>query len=140
MFCGPFLHALLASLGAYTLPSYALGQPIEDARLVVPVHTTMDRWLLRCAGEPGAPAGLATTNSEKAEDVQRCWPMEIVEGREERSAYPRRGAVRATQEIEFLKDEIVRIKITRYFGDDPGDVETTVKRKPREADFIDSLE
>ena len=42
--------------------------------------------------------------------IRRCWTTETVEGVEQRTAFPRRDAPRAEQEIEFVNDRIVRIK------------------------------
>ena len=65
--------------------------------------------------------------------------MEKTEKGEQRAAYPLWGAVRATQEIIFLRSRIVRIEVIRYqsFSDTEGKRFTS--QKPKEAEFIDSL-
>lgn len=86
---------------------------MADALLVVPVQTTRERWRLRCAGDDKAPPDLMMTGAERDAGVERCWTMEVGQGGEVRAAYPLRGAIRATQELEFLDNRIVRITIVR---------------------------
>ncbi|XUU60261.1 hypothetical protein ACRAQ6_11915 [Erythrobacter sp. HA6-11] len=129
----------LAYSVAITLPGYALGQPMEDALLVVPVQTTRDKWVLRCADDPMAPIGLERTVEERDAGVQRCWTMEKLERGEVRRAYPMKGAYRSTQEIEFLDGKITRITITRYDSPTDANGRSSVWKKPKAAALIDSL-
>lgn len=107
------MFALLALFGADAiwLPNYSLRQSLAEARTVVPNERTRESWFLRCAGEAGAPAGLQVTAPERAAGIQRCWPTELIDGREQRSAVPRRKGGCATQEIELIDGRIVRIRI-----------------------------
>lgn len=100
------LRELVAAL---TLPGYVLRQPIEDARRVVPSGKTAGTCHLRCAGDPDAPKELDVTAAEKRAGVKRRWTIEIVNGQEQRTAYPRGPAVRSSQEIEFIHGRIVQI-------------------------------
>lgn len=65
--------------------------------------------------------------------------MEAGQQGEVRAAYPLRGAMRATEELEFLDGRIVRITIVRYDADGNPEGRRVVSKKPQEAAFIDSL-
>jgi hypothetical protein len=130
--------ALLAAGGTFTLPGYALGQPLADARNVTPIGKSRASWHLRCTGDAQVPEGLEVTSAEKAAGVRRCWTTERIDGVEQRSAFPRRNADRATQEIEFLNDRIVRIKRT-YFFSKSDRAEVTITCSTDEAAKIDQL-
>lgn len=130
--------ALLAASGTVTLPGYALGQPLEDARNVVPAGKSRATWYLRCTGDALVPEGLAVSGAEKSAGIRRCWTTERIDGAEQRTAVPRRGALRAAQEIEFVKDRIVRIKRT-YFFSASDRVGQTITCATDEASMIDSL-
>lgn len=130
---------LLAMGGTLPLPGYALGQPLEDARNVVPAGKSRRTWHLRCAGDAVVPEGLEVSNAERAAGIRRCWPTENMEGAEQRTAVPRRNAFRATQELEFVGDRIVRI--TRvYFFSASDRVGTTITCSTDEASKIDRLQ
>ena len=131
--------ATIAILLSTPLPSYALGQPMEDAVLVVPAQSTQERWRLRCAGDPQAPAGLSITYAEQQAGVERCWTMEIGPNGEARAAYPLKGAIQATKELEFLDGRIVRITTVRFYRDGDPAGWRTISKKPREAAVIDAL-
>jgi len=131
--------AIVAILLSTPLPAYALGQPMEDAVLVVPVQSTRERWRLRCAGDPQAPVGLSISDTEQQAGVQRCWTMEIGPNGEARTAYPLRGAIQATKELEFLRGRIVRITTMRFYRDGVPAEQRTISKKPREAGLIDAL-
>ena len=103
---------VLAAASALILPGYALGQPIDEARFVVPEGRSRDAWHLRCAGDAIAPAGLMLSTAERQAGVERCWTTETVDGVERPVASPFRHDGAMMQEIEFLRGKIVRI--TRY--------------------------
>jgi hypothetical protein len=130
--------ALLAAWGTLTLPGYALGQPLADARNVVPVGKSRGTWHLRCTGDAYVHEGLAVSSAEKSAGIRRCWTTEPIDGVEQRSAFPRRNAHRATQEIELVNDRIVRIKRAYYFSasDRAGE---TITCSTDEASKIDQL-
>lgn len=65
--------------------------------------------------------------------------MEAGPGGEVRAAYPLRGAVYATEELEFFDGKIVRITIVRYFANGDPKGHRFVSQKPREAAMIDAL-
>lgn len=90
------------------LPGYALGQPLSDARQVVPNGQSRATWVLRCAGDPAAPAELVVSSADQAAARMLCWPMRITPAGEVRAATPpTRGD--AVQELEFRGGRIVRI-------------------------------
>lgn len=107
---------LLAAGGTFSLPGYALGQSLADARNVAPIGKSRATWHLRCTGDEQVPDGLEVSSAEKSAGVRRCWTTERIDGVEQRTAFPRRNADRATQEIEFLDDRIVRIRRTYFFA------------------------
>ena len=129
---------LLATAASFTLPGYVLGQPLEDARIVVPNGKARDAWHMRCAGEAGAPSGLEISAAEKAAGVRRCWTMETVDGAEQRAAFPRRDAHHSTQEIEFLGGNVVRITKVYYASEADSAGSSFVWSQP-EAAQIDRL-
>lgn len=110
--------AFLAAVAA-ALPGYALGQPLQEARAVVPAGKSAATWHLRCAGDAGAPPGLTLSPAERSAGVMRCWTMEIVNGIERRAGNPFPNKRRSTEEIEFLDGRIVRI--TRVYYSSPAD-------------------
>jgi len=119
------------------LPAYVLGQPLEDARRVIPNGQTAETWHLLCAGDPDAPEELQVSPAEKGAGVQRCWPFEIVSGEMRRSAHPRGSAVSSSEEIEFLNGRIVRIKMEyKYEG---SVVAQRITRSTPDADILDNL-
>ena len=129
---------LVTAAGAYTLPGYVLGQPLEDVRIVVPNGKSRETWHLRCAGEAGAPSGLELSQAEKAAGVRRCWTTEVVDGVEQRAAFPRRDSRRSTQEIELLDEKVVRITKVYYVSDTDRSGNRFVWSQP-EAERIDRL-
>lgn len=90
------------------LPAYALGQPLEDARRVVPNGQTRETWILRCTGDPGAPAQLALSAPELAAGRMLCWPMRLTPGGAVRTPSPPR-LHDGIEELELRHGRIVRI-------------------------------
>ncbi|MBU6266535.1 MAG: hypothetical protein KGN34_03275 [Sphingomonadales bacterium] len=95
------------------LPDYALGQPLAEARQVIPIGHSAADWRLRCAGDRAAPSGLIVTPAERTAGVIRCWPMRVTAEGERRAAHPLRHARVASEELELLHGRIVRITIQR---------------------------
>lgn len=127
----------LAEDGPVQLANYALNQPIEDARNVVPVGRTRQTWVLRCTGDSVVPSGLTLSTKEQEAGVVRCWPMKTGLIEEVRTAHPIRRARYGEEEIEFLHGRIVRIRINRFY--DRRDADHYVVRNSG-ADLIDALQ
>src|SRR5690606_4987015 len=118
-----------------TLPGYALGQPIEDARNVVPAGQSRESWRLHCAGDPGAPAGLDLSDAERTAGVGRCWTFEVSGGIERRATFPQGNAHHSTQELEFWQGRIVRITEVRYASEADRAGRRVVLSKPEAAEI-----
>ena len=100
------LSTPLSTPPAYSLPSYALGQPLAEARLVIPQSESASTWTLRCSGDPDAPPELAAAADQAGAMV--CWPFRLTPAGAVRAAtLPRR--LGATEELEFRQGRVVRI-------------------------------
>ena len=100
---------------ARPLPGYALGQPLAESRQVVPPGETRATWILRCAGDPGAPARLGQAPAAPTESLH-CWPMHVgAEGEQRASAWRRRA--NAMEELEFREGRLALIRIVTRSAD-----------------------
>ena len=120
----PLLPLLLSAMAPATedppqaarpLPGYALGQPLAESRQVVPPGETRATWVLRCAGDAGAPAGLGAAPSAATEPLH-CWPMRIGADGERRASGWHRHAP-AVEDLEFREDRLALIRIVTRAAD-----------------------
>jgi len=89
------------------LPGYALGQPLAEARRVVPPGESPTTWVLRCSDDPEAPPDL-TAAAHRTDGALLCWPMRLsAAGAERVATMPRRRG--ASEELEFRAGRVVRI-------------------------------
>jgi len=129
---------LLAATGLPIVAGYAIGQPLEEARRVLPAGKSVTDWHLRCTGDAALPPGLAITPDEHRAGIVRCWVMEMVDGLERRTASPRLNSKLAEEELEFRNEILFRIK-RRYSYVDSNSPErgitcvTTVTTEPDRA-------
>lgn len=103
--------AILLQAAMVSLPGYAIGQPLEDARRVRPPGSAGEGWVLVCSGDESAPEQLAVQEP----GAMTCWPMKQQPEGRVRTGYPVRGAERVEMELHLVNGIVERIETTRWY-------------------------